>query len=290
MALSPHCACTGSFSSCSGNCDQFSASNGRFAVIAWPAAALSDRHRLTITLDYDLQGREIHRFNELVQAFQGLAKCRRVWRIPIQVRQTDWKRNAGTDHTVQRQRISPEMALPSLIKSNLQFAMIPIGKETIYFAPDAILIVARRSVAALQYDQLEISTRTTRFVENDGSPSDTTVVGETWQYVNKGGGPDRRFSNNRKLPVCLYGEMDLKSSSGLNERIQCSRAEAAAQFASSAVAMQPQRSSHAVEHPREDVSAIHLSPELQKVTECVEIRGDRNFTWPTRTAEPRPAS
>jgi hypothetical protein len=40
-----------------------------------------------------------------------------------------------------------------------------------------------------------------------------------------------------RLPICLYGEMNLKSSEGVNERIQCSHAEAAMQFASSANAM-----------------------------------------------------
>jgi hypothetical protein len=79
--------------------------------------------------------------------------------------------------------------------------------------------------------------RPTRFIEEDTTSTDSLVVGETWRFVNRGGGPDRRFANNRKLLICLYGEMDLKSSNGLNERIQCSHAEAAMQFASSANAM-----------------------------------------------------
>jgi hypothetical protein len=43
-------------------------------------------------------------------------------------------------------------------------------------------------------------------------------------------GPDRRFGNNRKLPICLYAEIDLKSSSGLNDRINCSRSNGAEEF------------------------------------------------------------
>ena len=238
-----------------------------FTVIAWPVAAILDRRRLTITLDYDLQDNQLRRFNELAQQFQGLTKCRKVWRIPLQHRETDWKRNAGASHTVQRRETAPRTALPHLIKSNLKFPSIPLGKKTIYFTPDAILVVARRSVAALDYDDFEIDVRRTQFIESARPPRDATVVGTTWQYVNKGGGPDRRFSNNRKLPVCLYGEMDMKSSSGFNERIQCSYAEAVLQFASSIVGMRQPRQ---FETPQ--LSAERLPPALQKIKERLEIR------------------
>ncbi len=243
-----------------------------FAAIAWPAAAILDRHRLTITLDYDLQDGQLRRFDELVQQFQRLAKCQRVWRIPLELRQTDRKRNAGASYTVQRHEISPRTALPDLIKSNLKFPSISLVNKTMYFTPDAILVVASRSVAALSYDHFEISARGIRFIEDARPPSDTTVVGETWQYVNKGGGPDRRFANNRRLSICLYGEMDMKSSSGLNERIQCSNAEAATQFALSAVAMRQPQGFKAAQDELEQVSTDRLPPAHQKITERLEIR------------------
>ena len=41
--------------------------------------------------------------------------------------------------------------------------------------------------------------------------------------TNKGGGPDRRFRDNRQLPVCLYDAMHLSSSSGVNELMEFSR-------------------------------------------------------------------
>jgi hypothetical protein len=41
--------------------------------------------------------------------------------------------------------------------------------------------------------------------------------------VNKSGGPDRRFRDNRELPVCAYEEIRLQSATGLNEVLQVSR-------------------------------------------------------------------
>ena len=41
--------------------------------------------------------------------------------------------------------------------------------------------------------------------------------------MNKSGGPDRRFKDNRQLPICLYGELELSSTSGLNTVIMYSK-------------------------------------------------------------------
>ena len=177
-----------------------------FGGVAWPGIFVLDRKRLTATLDYNLRDDQNQAFGELVRTFNGLASCARVWRIPLEKDQRDWKRHAGAGVDVERQRISLSLGLPSLIKSNLEFPSFPLGNETIYFAPDAVLIVAGNSVAALPYQDCELLAGATRFIEGEGAPPDTQVVGERWQYVNKNGGPDRRFSNNRQLPIWFRGE------------------------------------------------------------------------------------
>lgn len=66
--------------------------------------------------------------------------------------------------------------------------------------------------------------RSARFIEEETPPADAAVVDQTWRQVNRKGGPDRRFNNNRKLPIGrLCGKIDLRSSDGVNQRIQCSR-------------------------------------------------------------------
>jgi hypothetical protein len=70
---------------------------------------------------------------------------------------------------------------------------------------------------------LQVSLKT-RFIEDSSVPADAKVVDSTWRYVNKSGGPDRRFGNNPQLPIVLYDEVRLASQSGLNEMFQISRA------------------------------------------------------------------
>lgn len=208
-----------------------------FGIIAWAATSLIDRKRRTVMLEYNLHDDELRKFNHMVEAFKRICNCERVWSVPLLVQQRDWKRNAGATQTIQAQKTTPRIRTPPLIKSNLTFPALQARKETIYFAPDAILVVAGSSVAALRYDEVEVDACSVKFIENDRAPRDTQVVGETWEFVNRKGGPDRRFANNRKLPVCLYGRLSLKSDSGLNEMFQFSQVDAAIQFASSVVAM-----------------------------------------------------
>jgi hypothetical protein len=52
----------------------------------------------------------------------------------------------------------------------------------------------------------------------------------TWKYVNKKGGPDKRFKDNRKIPIVLYEDVQFSSPSGLNELIQLSKVDTAQGF------------------------------------------------------------
>lgn len=83
----------------------------------------------------------------------------------------------------------------------------------------------------MSYKELQVLVSSTRFVEDGSVPRDAIVVDRTWRYVNKKGGPDRRFKDNRELPVCQYEEVALRSDTGLNELLQISRLGSAAGFA-----------------------------------------------------------
>jgi hypothetical protein len=115
---------------------------------------------------------------------------------------------------------------PSRLDLNIEVPTLPAGRQSLYLFPDRMLVYERQRVGAVRYDELEAVAGQTRFIEEDRVPTDARVVGQTWRYVNKSGGPDRRFSDNRELPVVLYGELSLRSRTGLNERFQYSRPDA----------------------------------------------------------------
>lgn len=94
-----------------------------------------------------------------------------------------------------------------------------------------MLVYDAGGVGAVGYRELQLSVQVTRFIEDGTAPPDARVVDYTWRYVNKKGGPDRRFKQNRQLPICLYDEITLRSSTGLDEVLQVSRCEIGSAFA-----------------------------------------------------------
>jgi len=89
----------------------------------------------------------------------------------------------------------------------------------------------RSQYGAVSYDSLRVSYSPTQFIEDQGVPQDAQIVDYTWRFVNKKGGPDRRFSNNRQLPIAQYGLIHIQSNTGLNIHLNVSSLEAANRFA-----------------------------------------------------------
>jgi hypothetical protein len=132
---------------------------------------------------------------------------------------------------------------------------IPCGRQTLYFFPDRLFVYDRRSVGAVAYKELHLESGDSRFIEEGAVPRDASQVGTTWKFVNRTGGPDRRFNNNRELPILLYGTVGFRSASGLNELIECSRSAAAVTFVNAEAEWQGTGVQQAAETPTKAPSA-----------------------------------
>ncbi len=185
-----------------------------------------DQVRKSVVLFYDLDPDASARFEALHEGFSQLRSVRRTWHISAEGDVHDRKRNAGASSVVQRHAIHPTLAAPPFLKTNISVPAIPAGRQTLYFLPDRMLVYDRGNVGAVSYRDLRVGREPARFIEDGGVPGDARVVDRTWRYVNKSGGPDRRFKDNREIPICLYEQMHLSSASGLNELFQLSRLDA----------------------------------------------------------------
>jgi hypothetical protein len=101
----------------------------------------------------------------------------------------------------------------------------------LFFLPDVILYWEHGTFGAVAYDDLRVEQGVTRFIEDGSVPADATVVDRTWRYINRNGGPDRRFNNNRKIPIVQYGVLALTSSKELNINLNTSTAQKSLAFA-----------------------------------------------------------
>lgn len=187
----------------------------------------------TAILRYSLDPEAEASFSRLKTGFDQLSSCSAIWHVQATGKTDDWKRNAGATGVIRRQITRPHFSVPPRVECNIEAPTIPAGAQTLYFFPDRVLVYDRSGVGAVEYGELVVEVGQTRFIEEDQVPADAQVIDRTWKYVNKKGGPDRRFSNNRELPVLSYGVVRLTSGSGLNEMFNCSNPSSAEAFASS---------------------------------------------------------
>jgi len=124
---------------------------------------------------------------------------------------------------VKRRQVGLTTGAPPFVKTNVEVPLVPVGRQVLAFMPDRLLVFDSAAVGAVRYSDLTLDVAESQFVEDEAVPQDATVVGKTWRYVNKKGGPDRRFKDNRETPICAYEQIRLSSTTGLNEVIQVSR-------------------------------------------------------------------
>lgn len=194
------------------------------------AASYLDNIRRSVVLFYDFEPDALARYEGFVRSFEHLIGTDSIWHVAAEGNDHNWKRNGGATRIQNRNSIRPSLSSPRVVKSNIDVPGVAVGKQVLHFFPDRVLVVDSAQIGAVEYSQLQLDVQSMRFVEDGRVPSDAKVVGHTWLHPNRNGGPDRRFSNNKQLPICAYDEGHL-SGSGLNELVQVSAEGRLAPFA-----------------------------------------------------------
>jgi hypothetical protein len=197
----------------------------------------------TSRLFYELDEPEGQKYGMVQQALTGhLAQSHQIWRIEARSATSDWKRNAGASNLVRRALIAVGYSNPQRVQSNLAIPCINLGRAKLFFLPDVILYWEMGTYGGIPYRDFRVEQGFTRFIEDGAVPADAAIVDRTWRYVNKSGGPDRRFNNNRQLPVLQLGVLVFTSSKGLNIHLNTSNAEKSLAFANCWRALQQRNS------------------------------------------------
>jgi hypothetical protein len=175
-------------------------------------------------LTYGLDDAASERFATITQALGALAQAQQLWRVDSEVPTADRKHHGGATTSVTRHPARAG-ALPTRgIDTNISVQGIDTGNRQLYFFPERMLVRSGKRYGAVPYAGLQVRYAPIRFNEEGRVPGDTQVVGQTWRYVNKSGGPDKRFKDNRQIPVVLYGELHITSPQGLSVVLEVSSA------------------------------------------------------------------
>jgi hypothetical protein len=174
--------------------------------------------RLTV-LFYEPDSATGGHFETLTRAAASAAVTRKLKSISSTSRYSDTKYSAGASQGLQFSSAALNLGQAPGVAANIDVPLLKTGRTTLAFFPDRVLAFQGRAVGAVSYANLQAVVERTRYVESESVPNDATVVDRTWQYVNKAGGPDRRFKDNRELPICAYSKLLLSTSDGLDIRL-----------------------------------------------------------------------
>jgi hypothetical protein len=185
-----------------------------FVVLVWYAAYRWEVHRRVVTLCFEsITPAEQRRFAAVDSAVRSLAGADQLWAVNGATSisgQVSLKGNAGAASLVARTPLEVSDREPAWVQTTLQSPSLRTKAWHLTFLPHGVLAVAGKVAAFTPYARLSVHGQSAQFIEGS-PPRDAKVVGHTWQFMNKSGGPDRRYTQNRQLAVCEYGQIELRS-------------------------------------------------------------------------------
>lgn len=169
-----------------------------------------------ISLNYDVDEEQRKSVAKRMESILPFTNSKKLWVEKEVSKIADTKYSGGAKRAIRRKDCKAVRKAPFPFRADTPAIAFSSGKDTLIFLPDHLFVIQGCKIGAIKYDDLSVSISTTKFIEDGHVPKDARVIDYTWQYVNKSGGPDKRFKNNRQLPVCLYGKLSVQSSFGLN--------------------------------------------------------------------------
>jgi len=186
---------------------------------------ISRRYR-RVALNYELDDLGKNTVGSFQQILVHLSQSSRIWYIRHQEFHGDWKRNAGAAQSIKRLDVEVTQGkLPNVLVNVPVYGLRSSRGLKCFFLPDALYVHNRGRYGVFPYEELDITISEIQFVESERVPQDAEFLHNTWRYVNKNGGPDRRFNNNRQYPVLNYGQLFFETQDGLTIEFQISNSE-----------------------------------------------------------------
>ncbi|MCL2074406.1 MAG: DUF4236 domain-containing protein [Marinilabiliaceae bacterium] len=163
-----------------------------------------------LDVDKDLDDVEKGQYSILCENFEKILSCKKIWLITFSIRNTELKSSAAS--TVERKEIGFDVGVFNYIKSSFDIPMLRDLSGNIYYIYPRYIIKAKSftNFEVFPIDTISFRFSKQRFIEDSVLPEDSVAVDYTYQYVNKNGGPDKRFSYNPRLPIVEYGKLEIE--------------------------------------------------------------------------------
>jgi hypothetical protein len=175
---------------------------------------LGDVAKKTAVLFFELDGKAEARFEKLCDEIRSLSSVSKLQAIKSTAQYLDTRYTGGAGQGLSLVTGSVTFGDMPGVSANVEIPQISSDTTTIAFCPDRVLLFQKSGVGAVEYKHLSLEVADSRFQEDGVVPRDATIVGNTWRYVNNNGTPDRRFKDNKAIPICLYSKLQVATKQG----------------------------------------------------------------------------
>ena len=191
------------------------------------------KENLYVNLDIEFDEDIKREYDKVVNSFQALITSQKIWDVTKEFYQNRVAARSSASTLVEKKVVKCDLRPMEEIKSQLQSLYFPNANRTdLYIYPNFIVLKSPNgNFGLVDFKELDFQFASTRFVETGLVPRDSKVIDWTWTKVNKNGTPDKRFKDNRKIPVVEYGTIYLRTQTGMNEEYEFSNHEASKKFA-----------------------------------------------------------
>ena len=210
------------------------------ALLAGAAGVLvayrAQRAGRIITLNYDnLNGEVAARFSAVREACEALSASGMIWRLGDGAERTP---RAGIAISPERTSVAVGLLETPGIRTNVPIWGIDAGDAKLFFFPEAVLIYRNERYDGVAYESVKVAFSFARFFEQEAVPEDAEVV------------EHRHYGTSPRVPVVLYGMLQIIVPRKLEALLQISELGAAAQFAKAFGAGEAVKATAHEEHTR----------------------------------------
>jgi len=185
-----------------------------------------------LNTQFDLPKAVRRAFHQVSDSFAIMAKSDRVWDTVAAVAVDGMRERTSATKSIDRQQVTFDLGVCELIQSEWKVPHLSNanGGDLFIYPGFILFFISADEFALIEASHVDAVFRSSPFIEEERVPLDTQIIRQAWKKANKDGSPDRRFANNYQIPVVEYGDLIIRSPTGLNEHYMISNAPAVAQF------------------------------------------------------------
>jgi hypothetical protein len=196
-----------------------------FETATAKVSELEEQLRLTtIAAQIEVEKEQADLYYRLRDEFEALCECAAIWDVKTRQATDKFHERTVANLRIERERVRFTLDSCDLIQWEQKVPHLKNAKGgDFYLYPGFILYrAAREAFSVIEYHDVKGNAAAVSFHEEDGVPTDSKVIGQTWARANKDGSRDKRFVENYQIPIAQYGCVALKSENGLWEEFHFS--------------------------------------------------------------------